>query len=100
MDAETADVYALRESVGFTSPLEPIREGKPWCLFESRGTMEFLLHPADAERYLRDGVVVDGVRCECEWVEDWPLMGGRYLAAHVPGANQVFTPDVRKDGGS
>lgn len=90
-----AEVMAAREAEGFVTPISPIEPGRPWCVFESRGTYELMCHPADAEILMRDGIVFDGKRIPfVDKVGEWPMIGAYQLVFRDPDANKEFTPSV------
>jgi hypothetical protein len=67
----TAETLSLREEFQFTTPLPPFEVGgKPWCVWESPGRSEWMMHPRDAQRLLNEGIA----GCEVRQVGDWPLM--------------------------
>lgn len=68
-----------------------------WCVFEQRGTYEFMCHPFDAIRYLEHGMLVDGERLSCVKVDEYPMIGAWHILAIDESQNQQFTPDVRGD---
>lgn len=78
------DVFAARRAAGFVSPLRPVEPGKPLLICANRGHYEWMAHPDDAARWVRDGVVVDGVRLPAVVLEDWPLMGAVQVIADEP----------------
>lgn len=91
-----AEVMALREQEGFVTPIEPVTPGKPWCVFESRGTIEFMCHPSDAAYFLEHGIVVDDKRLDdVKVVGEWPMIGAIQIVACDLEQNQTFTPSVR-----
>lgn len=86
----------LRNAHGFVTPVEPIAEGKPWCVFAAAGEWEWIFHPADAARHLAAGIVVDGESCYVEVVGEWPMLGAVQLrATHSDMAAAVFVEDRR-----
>lgn len=91
-----AEVYKLREATGFETPLKPLVEGDPpWCIFEQRGTYEFLLHPRDALDYIMLGMVVDGVRYPAQYIDCYPMIGAWHILVIDPEMNKTFLPDTR-----
>lgn len=89
------DIYALRREHGFVSPIRPIEEGHPYCVFASDGIWEWIFHPADAARHLDEGIIVDGHRCSLEIVGHYPLLGGVQIRASSPARNFAFIEDRR-----
>ena len=89
------DIYALRAEHGFVTPLQPVREGHPYCLFAQAGIWEWLFHPADAERHLTEGITVDGKPCRVEIVGHYPLMGAIQLRASHDDRALAFVEDRR-----
>lgn len=79
-----------------TTPLQPIQRGKPWCVFEQRGTYEFMVHPADALWYIEHGMLVDGERFDVELIDEYPAINAWQILVQKPKANQEFIPDARR----
>lgn len=86
----TEQIMQRRREAGWVSPLKPLERGDSICLFASRGTFEFLVHPADGERYLKEGFVVDGQRLRAVSVDEFPLMNGMLLRTVDAAANTGF----------
>lgn len=87
-----AAVMRAREQAGFVTPLEPIRPGEPWCVFEQRGTIEFMCHPFDAEDFLAAGIVIDGKRLDATKIDEYPMLGAIHILAVDPDQNKTFIP--------
>ena len=85
----TDEVLALRAEMGWSSPIRPFEPGDLWCIWDSRGTYEWLAHPADATAYLEDGIVVDGVRLMPHLIDRWPMLNAWQLRAQT-GAMFAF----------
>jgi len=81
---------AARDAAGFTTPIKPVEPGGWWCVFEQRGTYEFILHPFDAERYLDDGMIVDGKLFPVTLIDKYPLVGGWHIHVQDPEANKTW----------
>lgn len=79
----TEDVLALRREMGWASPIAPLEPGALWCIWDSRGTYEWLAHPADATAYLEDGIVIDGVRLMPHLIDRWPMLNAWQIRAQV-----------------
>lgn len=61
-----------------------------WCVHAQRGCYEWLLHPDDAADMLRDGVLLDGVRCHVEKVGEWPHVNRVHVLVRVPESNTAW----------
>jgi hypothetical protein len=91
-----SEVMALREREGFVTPIEPVEPGSIWCIWDSRGTYEFLVHPDDAARYLEHGISINGQRLDVTKIGEWPMIGAWHIHCVDAEANREFTPDVRQ----
>lgn len=90
----TAEVFEARREAGFVSPVAPLEPGRPMLVFETRGNLEWLMHPVDARRALAEGVVVDGVRRVCEFLAELPLMNAVQVMAKRPDVGVEFVDAV------
>jgi hypothetical protein len=77
-------IMERRRERRWSSPLRPLDRGDLFCLFDQRGTWEWLAHPDDAAFYLERGIVVNGARYDVEKIDEWPLMGAWQLRVFVP----------------
>lgn len=99
MSVTTDEVMALREEIGFRSPIRPMERGdKGWLLFSSRGTYEWAFHVDDAIEHLSRGIEVDGKLLKCEAVDVLPLQNAIQIRAQDPDREMGFVPATTEAG--
>jgi hypothetical protein len=63
------------------TPIKPMQPGRLWCVWESRGTYEWMVHPDTGRELLEHGIVINGESCRCEQVGEWPRINAIQIRA-------------------
>lgn len=88
----TKECYALRKKDGFVTPFPPLERGVKYCVFQTRGNCEWLVHPDDAKLLYVSGMKIDGVLCKVTRVDDWPYVNAVMVRASLPAATTYIDP--------
>ena len=60
-----------------------------WCVWESGGVYEWMVHPDMARDLLATGIKIDGEWCEVKKVGEWPGIGAWQIRARAAGCQLV-----------
>lgn len=63
----------VRQEQPWSTPVQPVRDGQLWCVWEHGGVYEWFAHPEHAAYLLEHGIRIDGQMCPVEWLADWPI---------------------------
>ena len=59
-----------------------------WCVWDSRNTYEWFAHPETAADLIREGIVIDGERCQVYKIDEYPGINAWQIRAQRAFLNE------------